>query len=167
MSMNKLRTAGILLAAAFLMHGCAHPDLIDLQTPGSEVEASLGAPDARIALEDGSTRLVYSMQPMSQQVWWITLDAQGRVQSKENVLDRDHFALIKIGSTTKQDVFNLFGPCAEKFHFALKNQDAWMYRFLDEGLFYMAFWVQFDENGVVAEVGYTQDPWRDRDGDWL
>ena len=39
-----------------------------------------------------------------------------------------------------------------------------MYRFLDDGFFYMACWVQFDTEGVVTEVGYTLDPWRDRDG---
>lgn len=28
----------------------------------------------------------------------------------------------------------------------------------------MACWVQFDVNGVVTEVGFTTDPWKDRDG---
>lgn len=28
----------------------------------------------------------------------------------------------------------------------------------------MACWVQFDMKGVVTEVGYTIDPWWDRDG---
>ncbi len=30
----------------------------------------------------------------------------------------------------------------------------------------MAFWVQFDTRGIVAEVGYTLDPYKDRDH-WL
>ena len=37
-----------------------------------------------------------------------------------------------------------------------------MYRFKDEGLFDMACWVEFNPQGVVVEVGYTLDPWRDR-----
>ena len=36
----------------------------------------------------------------------------------------------------------------------------------DEGIFDMAFWVQFDTRGIVAEVGYTLDPYKDRDH-WL
>jgi len=41
-----------------------------------------------------------------------------------------------------------------------------MYRFNDIGGMDMAFWVQFDLNGVVTETAVTQDPW-DHDGGWL
>lgn len=150
-----------------LLAGCAHPDLIDLQTPESAVVERMGPPDAQTALPDGSKRFVYSMQPMSQQVWWLTISADGRLLSKENVLDRKHFALIKPGISTEKDVWNLFGKCAQKYEFRLKNEHAWMYRFLDDGFFYMACWVQFDTKGVVTEVGYTTDPWHDNDHDWF
>ena len=128
------------------------------------VETELGAPDAKVTLESGGTRFVYSLQPMSEQVWWIDFNEKGEVVSRQNVLDREHFALIRPGVDTKETVWNLFGKCAEESHFALVNQDAWMYRFLDEGFFHMACWVQFDMKGVVTEVGYTIDPWWDRDG---
>lgn len=159
--------AACLTAAAAILVGCAHPDLIDMSTPKSEVTASLGEPDATVALANGQTRLVYSLQPMAQEVWWITLDEQNRVVSKENILDREHFALIEPGRSTEADVWNLLGRCAQTYTFALKNEHAWMYRFLDEGMFHMACWVQFDTRGVVTEVGYTTDPWHDRDGDWF
>ncbi len=154
------------LAASLFLAGCAHPDLIALQTPEAELVRQLGEPDARVPLPDGATRFVYSMQPMSQQVWWIIVDAGGKVIAKENILDREHFALIKPGVSTESDVYAILGGCAQKYEFALKNEHAWMYRFLDDGFFYMACWVQFDANGVVTEVGYTTDPWHDRDGRW-
>lgn len=156
---------GAACAAVLALAGCAHPDLIDLQTPAAVVEQELGAPDAVVPLKDGGKRLVYSMQPMSQQVWWLTFDKDGRLLQKENILDREHFELIKPGVSTERDVFNLLGKCAQTYEFALKDEHAWMYRFLDEGMFYMACWVQFNTRGVVTEVGYTTDPWHDRDGD--
>lgn len=108
----------------------------------------------------------HPQQPFGQECWWMTFSADGRFEKLENVLNREHFALIKPGRSTEADVWNLFGQYAEKYEFRLKNQHAWMYRFKDEGIFDMAFWVQFDTRGIVAEVGYTLDPYKDRDH-WL
>lgn len=159
------RLLGVLLPLA--LAACAHPQLMDLSESRSAVEEKLGPADAVTTLEDGRTRLVYSMQPMSQQVWWLTFDENGRLASKEEVLDRKHFALIKPGVSTQEDVYALFGDCAQKYVFHLSDQTAWMYRFLDDGVFFMACWVQFDMKGVVTEVGYTTDPWHDRDSSWF
>ncbi len=155
-----------LFLAVGLAAGCAHPQLLKPQTPRAEIIQSLGAPDAEVALPDGKTRLVYSLQPMAQEVYWVILDANGRMESTTNVLNRDYFALIRPGVDTEKTVFDLFGPCAEKYTFHLSKQNAWMYRFLDDG-FYMAFWVQFTYEGVVTETGYTLDPWHERDSSFL
>lgn len=156
-----------MLATVSLLGGCAHPQLIEPGMTAATVETDLGAPDARVPLENGGERFVYSLQPMSQQVWWVDFNDKGEVVSRENVLDREHFALIKPGVDTKETVWKFFGKCAQEYHFSLVDQDAWMYRFLDEGFFYMACWVQFDMKGVVTEVGYTTDPWHDRDSWFL
>lgn len=161
---DKLARAALAAALPLMLAACAHPQLIDVGTPRAEVERELGAPDAVVALPDGGTRLVYSGQPFGQEVWWMTIDASGRYAGLENVLDREHFALIRPGVSTERDVFDLFGKCAEKYVFHLKNEHAWMYRFKDGGMFDMACWVQFDTRGVVTEVGYTLDPWKTDDG---
>ena len=159
------RLLGLLLPV--MLAACAHPQRMDLSMSREAVEEKLGPADAATRLEDGTTRLVYSMQPMSQQVWWLTFDAAGNLVRKEEVLDRAHFALIKPGVSTQKDVYALFGDCAQKYVFHLSDQTAWMYRFLDDGVFHMACWVQFDMQGVVTEVGYTTDPWHDRDSGWF
>ena len=87
--------------------------------------------------------------------------------SREAVEEKLHFALIKPGVSTQKDVYALFGDCAQKYVFHLSDQTAWMYRFLDDGVFHMACWVQFDMQGVVTEVGYAADPWHDRDSGWF
>lgn len=155
-----------LLLAVGLAAGCAHPQLLKLQTPRAEIIQSLGDPAAEVALPDGRTRLVYSLQPMAQEVYWVILDGQGRMESVTNVLNRKYFALVRPGADTEESVFRLFGPCVEKYTFHLSRQNAWMYRFLDDG-FPMAFWVQFTYEGVVTETGYTLDPWNTRDGSFV
>lgn len=165
-AMKKLEAAALLVLIPIMLAACAHPQLIDLGTAESQVVQKLGEPNATVPLADGRTRLVYSQQPFGQECWWMTFSADGRFEKLENVLNREHFALIKPGRLTEADVWNLFGQYAEKYEFRLKNQHAWMYRFKDEGIFDMAFWVQFDTRGIVAEVGYTLDPYKDRDH-WL
>ncbi len=160
----KSRLSGALCAifAAAVLAGCAHPQLLDMGESETQIVSELGAPDARTQLPDGRVRLVYSGQGAAQEVWWLTLDAAGRLEKRENVLDREHFALIRPGVSTEADVHALFGKCAQEYTFALIDQHAWMYRFKDEGAFDMACWVQFDVKGVVTEVGYTLDPWKER-----
>lgn len=154
------------LSAVLILGGCAHPQLLAMGESAEAVAARLGEPDARVALPGGGERLVYSGQPYGQEVWWLTLDASGRLKGRESVLDREHFALIRPGVSREEDVWRLFGRCAEKQEFRLSARHAWMYRFKDEGLFDMACWVEFNPEGVVVEVGYTLDPWRERDH-WL
>ena len=132
-AIQKVRSLALALACAVLLGGCAHPQLMEPGMSLTAVETELGAPDAKVTLESGGTRFVYSLQPMSEQVWWIDFNEKGEVVSRRNVLDREHFALIRPGIDTKETVWHLFGKCAEESHFALVNQDAWMYRFLDEG----------------------------------
>ncbi|MFU0841963.1 MAG: SmpA-OmlA domain-containing protein [Burkholderia sp.] len=165
--MKKFRLILAALAAAALLGGCAHPQIMDLGDSGEHIESELGAPQAKVALPDGGSRWVYSMNPFGEEVWWLIFDKDGKLVKKEQILDYKHFMLIKPGVDTQKDVWNLFGRYAEHYTFSLINQTAWMYRFLDEGGFHMACWVQFDTKGVVTEVGFGSDPWHERDGSAL
>ena len=131
------------------------------------VEEKLGPADAATRMEDGTTRLVYSMQPMSQQVWWLRSTRPGTSSGRRRFSTARTSPSSSRASRPKKDVYALFGDCAQKYVFHLSDQTAWMYRFLDDGVFHMACWVQFDMQGVVTEVGYTTDPWHDRDSGWF
>lgn len=164
--MKRSRKALMAALAALILTACAHPELM---TPGMNeetVEDALGAPHAKVVLDDGSRRWVYSFQGLGQEVWWVTFDKDGRVTGHEQVLDREHFSLIKPGVSKKEDVWALFGKCAQESTFVLKNRTAWMYRFKEDNAFDMACWFEFDPSGTVVEVGYTIDPW-EGDGDFF
>lgn len=166
MKMLKALKVGTVLTVALILGGCAHPDLIDLGEPEGAVVTELGTPDSKMVEPDGSFILVYSMQPFSQEVYWMRFDKDGRYVGKERAMNEEHFKLVVPGKHTKADVYQMFGRCAQEYEFRLQDQTAFMYRFEDVGSMDMAFWVQFDLKGVVTETAVTQDPW-DHDGDWL
>ena len=162
MKILKALKVGTFLTVALILGGCAHPDLIDLGEPEATVVTELGTPDSKMVQPDGSFILVYSMQPFGQEVYWMRFDKDGRYVGKERAMNEEHFKLVIPGKHTKQDVFQMFGRCAQEYNFKLQNQTAFMYRFRESSGHAMAFWVQFDTKDVVTETAITQDPWDDR-----
>ena len=69
--MNFMQTlkAAVLVGAAVILGGCAHPQLVDMGETTQQVQEYLGAPDAKTPMPDGRERWTYSMQPFGQQVW--------------------------------------------------------------------------------------------------
>ncbi len=150
-----------------LIQGCAHPQLIDMGQEQESVVAELGEPHAKTPMPDGTVRWTYSVQPFGQEVWWLFMDADGKVVAREQGLQEKYFPMVKIGEWTEKDIWALWGKCAEKYEFRLVNEHAWMYRFRDAGGFDMAVWPQFDVNGIVRSMDVTIDPWKDKDSlDW-
>lgn len=156
----------LLAAVAFVLAGCAHPDLVDPGTAEGAVIAELGAPDSKMMQPDGSFILVYSYQPFGKETYWMHFNKSGMYVGKEKTMNEEHFKLVIPGKHTQADVYQMFGHCAQEYEFKLQDQTAFMYRFDDVGGMSMAFWVQFDLNGVVTETAVTQDPW-DNDSDWF
>lgn len=152
-----------LCAASVLLGACAHPQLVDMGQTNQQVVSYLGAPDASTKMPDGTTRLTYSMQPFGEEVWWLFFDKDGKLFKREQGLQEKYFSQIQVGKWTEADVFAFWGRCAQKYEFHLANEHAWMYRYRDDGGFYMAVWPQFDTNGIVRSVETTTDPWRDND----
>ncbi|MBO7173964.1 MAG: hypothetical protein J6V64_06540 [Burkholderiaceae bacterium] len=154
-------------AAALVLVGCAHPDFIKVGQADHEVQTELGIPDGKLVSADGSFVLVYSDQPFGQEVWWMHFDSNGRFVKKERALNEDHFKLVVPGQHTEAQVRQMFGRCAQEYTFHLIDEYALMYRFEEAGGMDMAWWVQFNQQGIVTETAVTQDPWeRDVDPIW-
>ena len=49
----------------------------------------LGAPDSRMEFEDGSSILVYSMQPFGKEVYWMRFDKDGKYIGKERTMNEE------------------------------------------------------------------------------
>ncbi|MCG5030244.1 outer membrane protein assembly factor BamE [Mesosutterella sp. OilRF-GAM-744-9] len=148
-------------AAALVLGGCAHPQLIAKGVSEADIVAKLGKPHARTVLPDGTVRLTYSWQPMGQAVWWMFLDSSGRYFKLEQALVEDNFPMIKPGMTRAQ-VYELLGPCAEEYKFPALKQTSLMYRYEDYSRAPMALWVDLDLTGHVVSWTTSTDPWLDR-----
>lgn len=152
------------LALTLLLAACATPQGMKPGTSEAEVVAELGAPTSRSVTPGVGPRLLYSWQPYGWTVWAMQFDAADRLISTAQMLTHDQFIRVRPGQQTEADILRLFGPPAQRYSFHLIHETAWMYRFND-GVFKMAFWVQFDTKGVVTSTGITPDPWSERDGD--
>ena len=152
------------LAAASLLAACATPQSL---TPGTTLEqarARLGNPTGNYSLSGGGTRLQYSNQPFDQSVWNADFDGQGRLSRVEQMMSDAAFSKVQSGIDTQNDVLRDFGRPADTFFYKLRNESAWMYRYLTHGGFKAAMFIYFDPAGVVKRTETGLDPWSIRDG---
>ncbi len=167
MPVRTLKTAALAaaLGCAAVLAGCAHPQLVEMGQSAQSVASYLGEPQAKTPMPDGTVRWTYSVQPFGQEVWWLFVDADGKVVGREQGLQEKYFGMLTPGKSTEADVWALWGKCAQKYEFNLVNEHAWMYRYKAPGGFDMAVWPQFDVNGVMRSLDVTQDPWKNNDRD--
>ena len=93
----------------------------------------------------------------------VDLDAAGRVVRVKDVLNREEFFKIGIGSWTRTDVEREFGRPGSVDHVASWSGDILNYRWLDIDT-PMFFYVYLDPNNVVQRTAQAFDlPFRDRD----
>jgi hypothetical protein len=149
----------VLLAAA-LAAGCASFDGRGLE-PGkstaAEVEALMGAPAHRVARPDGNTALYFSRLPEGRAVYVVTVGSDGVMKSIEQRLVRSSLKFIFAGTSTMNDVRELFGPPGSEGRFERLARTWWEYKYVDYDMRRM-IWVQFSDDGVVREVLDTTDP---------
>jgi hypothetical protein len=151
-------------ALALILSACASPLALKPGTSLPEARAALGRPTAEVALPQGGSRLQYSGQPFNQSVWNADFDAQGRLTGVTQMMSDESFHRIRAGQDTQSDVLRDFGRPADVFHYRLKNESAFMYRYYTHGGFKAAMFVYFDPAGVVKRTETGLDPWSIQNG---
>jgi hypothetical protein len=144
----------IVLAAALVLAGCAHPwNIADVApgTPREQVIARAGQPVRVLPLAGGGQRLQYTLQPLGRYAFMVDLDPAGRVVGARQVLTQTDFQRIEPGRWTRDDVEREFGPPALVDHVASFQGDVLTYRWAErnEPMFY---WVYVDRGGVVQRA---------------
>ena len=117
----------VLLVAAPLA-GCASfsdSRLVPGMSTGADVEAMFGQPANRIVKPDDGSVLYYPQGPMGRKSYAVVLDANGKLQAIEQRLTDENIAKIKIGSTTVQEVRELFGPSFTRTSLPWQGLDVW------------------------------------------
>lgn len=136
-----------------LLAGCASYSGWGLESGASaadEVRRTMGEPVKICPLAGGGQNLIYSRGPAGLHTFNVQLDKDGVLGSIENVLEERGFALLRKGTSTKDDVLCIFGPPYIETYFKARNELVWDYRFRDAWGYVSLFHVLFNDAGIVT-----------------
>ena len=147
-----------LAALAMLLTACAGVGSTLTRGKSSlpEVIASMGEPAMRWHDGDGREQLAYPKGPAGTDTFMAFIDANGRLERLEAVLNWEHFARIERGSSDKASVLRLLGPSIdfETRYYDRRNELVWSWRFCNEQGLQTFFDVLFDASS--GQVRSTQ-----------
>ena len=154
-----LTTVGV----ALLVSACAGYDGRGLQ-PGvatrAEVEAVMGEPAMRWTDDDGREQLAYPRGPKGTQTFMAYIDAQGRLERIEGVLDSRHFARIEPGKSDQAAILRLLGPSQPHWtaYFERRDELVWEWLICDDWGMQAFLDVLFDATtGIVRSSFQRRD----------
>ncbi|QEZ48475.1 hypothetical protein [Cupriavidus oxalaticus] len=152
------------LAAAIVLSACATLQPVEtaqkmLGAPQSAVRDTFGAPTETYQLANGTSRWIYSKQPLGFEVYAADFDAGGKLTNFRQMLTEKEIYEARPGVWTKQDVAERFGRPREPIeYYPLMKREAWSYR-LYAGAFQPAhFSAYFDDRGVLDRTMIIVDP---------
>ena len=151
----------VLLAALIAVAGCVSFDgrgLVPGSTTVAQVEAAMGAPDARVAKPDGSSVLYYSRNPIGRHSYAVTVGPDGVLRSIEQRLTLANMNKLVPGTMTKKDVREIFGPPYPSTIVTspFSQRETWEYKWLEiEDK--RVLWVSFSPDGVLREYSNSHD----------
>lgn len=141
-----------------MLAGCDPQHIAELEegvATEADVRARFGEPAAIYPESDGSSTFEYPRQPEGQKNYMITIGTDGKMSALRQVLQPAMFARITPGLEQGQ-VRRLLGRPAQMQRYALKQQEVWDWRILDNGESRL-FSVTFDAAGHVIASGVTAD----------
>ena len=125
--------------------------------PREIVIAKFGQPTGSYRTAAGEV-LEYATGPFGQWTWMARLGPEGRLVRFEQVLTGEHFATLKIGVATRQDVLHALGRPAERSHLDLPDLEVWSYRYQESGVWNSMMHVHFNRAGVLTMMQNGPDP---------
>ncbi|WP_059413610.1 hypothetical protein [Cupriavidus basilensis] len=152
------------LAAAAALSACASLEPVQtaqkmIGSPESAVRDTFGAPTETYRLAGGTSRWIYSRQPLGHEVYAADFDAGGRLTNFRQMLTEKEIYEAKPGVWTKQDVVERFGMPREPVeYYPLMKREAWSYRMYTNGYLQAHFSIYFDDRGVLDRTMIIVDP---------
>ena len=152
----------LLLSLSLLLAGCAGyggADLVAGVAREADVRQAMGVPAMQWTLPGGGRQLAYPRGPAGYETFMVHLDAAGRLERIENVLDMTHFARIQ-PDMTQEEVLQLLGPSQPQWTVFFERLDelVWEWRYCDAWNEPARFNVLFDNTtGLVRSTqSYTE-----------
>lgn len=125
----------------------------------------MGPPTLRWQYPDGSIQLAYPRGPAGIHTFMVKIGPDGRLKSKENVLDEAGLARIRPGMTEEQ-VLRVLGPLdySRSAYFKARNELVWDWRACTYNLNIQRLYVLFDATAGTVRSAMTRDELFGREG---
>jgi hypothetical protein len=123
----------------------------------TDVRARFGDPEAIWEGPAGERILEYNRQPSGHKNYMISIGPDGRMNALRQVLHPASFARVAPGMTM-EEVRRLLGKPMKTSRFALKDEEAWDWRYMEPPNTSMVFTVWFGPDGRVLRTGSGPDP---------
>ena len=162
---SKTRTLTV-VAAALTLTACAQLQSVPAGTPVSQVEKEFGKPTTVCTNNDGTQRMIWTLQPMGQYAYGSFISKDGNVVAMKQLLTDAHFAMLAQGKWTAQQVTCEFGPPANTDGVAKGNEIVWAYRYKQSDTWPSMMYVYMGADGKeVTHFHPGPDPWSLGGGD--
>ena len=148
------------LAVVLVLAGCDPQRISELEegvATEADVRARFGEPEKIWDGSGGARVLEYNRQPAGQKNYMITIGLDGRMSALRQVLNPENFARVQPGMMM-EDVRRLLGKPARITPYALKNETAWDWRYLEPPNTAMVFTVWLNPDLRVLRTATAPDP---------
>ena len=161
----KTRTITV-LAAALTLTACAQLQSVPAGTPVSQVEKQFGKPTTVCTNNDGTQRMIWTLQPLGQYAYGSFISKEGNIVAMKQLLTDEHFAVLGKGKWTAQQVTCEFGPPANTDSVGKGNEIVWAYRYKQSDVWASMMYVYMGADGKeVTHFHPGPDPWTLGGGD--
>jgi hypothetical protein len=128
-------------------------------SPQSTVRDTFGEPTETYQLSGGTSRWIYSYQPLGYMVYAADFDNSGRLTNFRQMLTSKEIGEAQHGVWTKQDVAERFGlPREPVQYYSRMRREAWSYRMYVDGYIPGHFSAYFDDRGILDQTMIIIDP---------
>ncbi|AQV93354.1 hypothetical protein BJN34_05535 [Cupriavidus necator] len=126
--------------------------------PQAAVQAAFGPPTDVFPLRDGTSRWIYSGQPLGQYAYGADFDPSGNLTAFRNMLSTPELYKAQVNTWTKRDVAEHFGRTRLPVdYYPLMRREVWSYRFRHEDMWPSLFNFYFDDAGILRQTQITPD----------
>ena len=154
------------MAAITLLVGCVNYSSVKPGMTVTEAIQKLGKPSTTCKRNDGTERLIWTMQPYGQYAWGTNTSKQGTVVGLQQLLTDAHFQVLASGRWTDKELACEFGEPANKDGVSKGNEIVWAYRYKQEGVWDSMMYVYMGPQGnLVNRFHPAPDPDTLGDGD--
>lgn len=147
------------LASLAILAGCANYQSVKPGMSTAEAIQKLGKPSTTCTRDDGTQRLIWTLQPYGQFAWGTNTTKDGKVVEIQQLLTDAHFQVLATGKWTDQQLACEFGEPANKYGVSKGSEIVWAYRYKQEGVWPAMMYVYMGPQGnLVNRFHPAPDP---------